>query len=100
MSGKIRRVDFSPAEWIASRLQEGHLIVEAGNGFGDFILTSREWRELRQEVLDRDGHECVYCGDSANTVDHVFPRVQGGLTVERNLVAACRPCNSSKGGRL
>ncbi len=90
----------TPDEWIVKQLGDGHLIIALGDGFGDCRLGSAEWRELRQEVLQRDGHACVYCGDPATAVDHVFPRVQGGLTVERNLVAACRSCNSRKGGRL
>lgn len=100
MSGKIRHVDFYADEWIAAQLSSGHLIVEIGDGFGDYRLTSTEWRNLRKEVLSRDGFTCRYCGGSADSVDHVFPKAQGGLTVERNLVAACRPCNSMKGARL
>jgi hypothetical protein len=97
---KIRRIDFSPDEWIIEKLQSGHLIVEIGDGFGDYRPTSGEWRQLRADVLRRDEHRCAYCSGPADTVDHVFPRMQGGLTVEANLVAACRSCNSSKGGRL
>ena len=95
-----RRSDFDPNEWIIASLEEGKLIVAAGDGFGDYRLTTSEWRELRNIVLNRDGRICKYCGDIATSVDHVFPKLQGGLTVEANLVAACRPCNSSKGGRL
>jgi hypothetical protein len=97
---KIRRVDFSPDEWIAECLGSGRLIIALGDGFGDYALTRQEYAALRDAVLSRDEYECVYCGEIANTVDHVFPKIQGGLTVEHNLVAACRPCNSKKGGRL
>jgi len=34
---------------------------------------SRKWREFRKMVLNRDGHTCAYCGEPANTVDHVNP---------------------------
>jgi 5-methylcytosine-specific restriction endonuclease McrA len=33
----------------------------------------------------------------ALTLDHVTPRHRGGLTVHRNLVAACERCNRRKG---
>ncbi len=43
---------------------------------------------------------CVYCGvTGAATVDHVIPVAQGGRDDLANLVRACKPCNSSKGGR-
>ena len=50
-------------------------------------------------VLRRDRHTCAYCSRPADTVDHVVPRCQGGLSTWSNTVAACRPCNSRKGGR-
>ena len=91
---------FEPNEWIAEQLSSGHSIIEIGDGFGDVHLTASEWRELKADVLQRDGHVCRYCGGEADSADHVFPRSRGGLTVERNLVAACRSCNSRKGARL
>ncbi len=59
--------------------------------------------KLRQAVLERDGHACRYCGasgpDVALEADHVLAGRLGGLSVESNLVTACRPCNRSKGDR-
>ena len=40
---------------------------------------------------------CIYCGDYADTVDHVIAIALGGPHVLDNLVPACRSCNSSKG---
>jgi 5-methylcytosine-specific restriction endonuclease McrA len=40
---------------------------------------------------------CAYCSESADTLDHVVPRLRGGLTVAHNLVPACRRCNGAKG---
>jgi hypothetical protein len=60
-------------------------------------------RKLRFEVLKRDGFRCVYCGIPAAgatlVLDHVIPVAEGGATEERNLVAACEPCNQGKGKR-
>ena len=43
---------------------------------------------------------CVYCGAAAAHVDHVRPLARGGWEHPDNLVAACAPCNQSKGSRL
>jgi len=54
----------------------------------------------RRGVLDRDRHECAYCGARADTIDHVRPRSRGGQHVWTNVVAACARCNHRKGDRL
>jgi len=52
--------------------------------------------------LAHDFH-CGYCGDRFDphelTFEHVLPRCQGGETHFLNIVPACEPCNSRKGGR-
>ncbi|MDH3583484.1 MAG: HNH endonuclease, partial [Phycisphaerae bacterium] len=54
-------------------------------------------------IYARDGNRCQYCGDrlptSELTLDHVVPRRLGGDNSWENLVCACVPCNSKKGGR-
>jgi 5-methylcytosine-specific restriction endonuclease McrA len=61
---------------------------------------SRDYKRVRLQVLARDGYTCFYCGQDANTVDHVISIKHGGDPVNMdNLVAACRRCNSSKGSR-
>ena len=57
------------------------------------------WAKLRQSIFKRDHHICRYCGAKAEHVDHVIPCVQHGSNDPENLVAACAPCNLSKGGR-
>ncbi len=54
------------------------------------------WKKLRLQVLRRDAYTCVYCGDVANEVDHVVPKVKGGEDTLDNCVAACRKCNITK----
>ena len=52
---------------------------------------------MRLKVLSRDGYECAYCGQAADSVDHVVPRSKGGAMFDPdNLVACCRMCNSRK----
>lgn len=44
------------------------------------------------------GLTCHYCGDAAEALDHVIPRVAGGPDTTDNLVPACRSCNGAKSG--
>ena len=53
----------------------------------------------RRAVFARDEYRCQYCGDRADSIDHVVPRSRGGLDVWDNLAAACRPCNTRKRDR-
>jgi 5-methylcytosine-specific restriction endonuclease McrA len=39
---------------------------------------------------------CSYCGQPAESVDHIVPVIAGGSSDWDNLTAACRQCNSSK----
>ncbi len=54
----------------------------------------------RRAVFARDGGRCQYCGAAAESIDHVVPRAKGGPHTWENVVAACRPCNTSKRDRL
>jgi 5-methylcytosine-specific restriction endonuclease McrA len=57
----------------------------------------------RVNVLTRDKFVCQYCGCAlvigTVTYDHVVPKSQGGKTVWKNVVSACKACNSRKAGR-
>lgn len=64
------------------------------------VTRSRELPISRRGVFLRDEHRCQYCGDRAETLDHVVPRSRGGLHAWENVVAACRPCNVRKADRL
>ena len=54
----------------------------------------------RRGVFVRDGGVCQYCGDRAESIDHVIPRSRGGESVWENIVTSCAPCNRRKGNRL
>jgi len=51
----------------------------------------------RRGVLVRDNFSCAYCGNPADTIDHVVPRKLNGGSTYENCVAACTPCNRKKG---
>ena len=63
----------------------------------------REVRLTRRNIHARDSFRCHYCGKRFTTrdltVDHIVPRSLGGRDTWDNLVSACVPCNSRKGGR-
>src|SRR5271155_5542258 len=54
----------------------------------------------RRAVLRRDGGQCAYCSEPADTVDHVVPRSRGGLHDWSNVVASCKRDNLRKGDQL
>ena len=55
----------------------------------------------RLNVFKRDSFTCQYCGAEDDlSLDHVVPRSKGGLTNWKNLVTACKQCNSLKGDDL
>ena len=64
----------------------------------------REVKFSRRNILLRDGNRCQYCGKRLPTsqlsIDHVHPKSRGGKSTWTNVVAACTPCNTRKGGRL
>lgn len=47
-------------------------------------------------VMRRDGYKCVYCGQTADTIDHVLPASRGGNSSWTNTVASCFRCNNKK----
>ena len=57
----------------------------------------------RRTVMIRDEHTCQYCGAtpprSELTIDHILPKVRGGVTSWENVVCACQKCNLHKGSR-
>lgn len=81
---------------------------------GDYLILDRDWISIksgfirpsiaastRSEVMRRDSHTCVYCGDTSGPFDcdHIIPISRGGTTDAENLVCACSSCNRSKGAK-
>lgn len=60
---------------------------------------SRQWQELRRQVLDRDHYVCRYCGQpNSKTVDHIVP-IEYDSTHKadiNNLATICRQCHRLK----
>jgi 5-methylcytosine-specific restriction endonuclease McrA len=64
------------------------------------IKNSSHWKKIRLSILNRDMWTCAWCGQDADTVDHVIPVKKGGTDDPDNLVAACKRCNFSKGAKV
>lgn len=66
-------------------------------------LPQRGVRFSRLNIMVRDNYTCQYCGKkgpkSELNLDHVIPRVHGGVSAWDNVVTSCVDCNRIKGGR-
>lgn len=67
-------------------------------------IPPRAMKFNRQNIYARDNYTCQYCGErppvTELTIDHVVPRSRGGNTDWKNVVVACKSCNTKKGSRL
>jgi 5-methylcytosine-specific restriction endonuclease McrA len=67
-------------------------------------VPKREVKFSRRNILARDENRCQYCGRKLSasqlSIDHVVPKSRGGKSTWTNVVAACNPCNTRKGGRM
>jgi 5-methylcytosine-specific restriction endonuclease McrA len=58
-------------------------------------LDAASYELLRQEILQRDGWRCQFCGTMSNLqVHHQQFRSQAGADVESNLITLCADCHS------
>jgi 5-methylcytosine-specific restriction endonuclease McrA len=54
------------------------------------------YKQLHQQVLERDGWRCQYCGGRQNLhVHHLRARSQQGEDTEENLITLCARCHES-----
>lgn len=58
----------------------------------------------KKNIMRRDSFRCQYCGviliEEDQTIDHIVPRAKGGRHEWKNVVAACRKCNTKKADKL
>lgn len=54
-------------------------------------------KDIREEVMERDGGKCVRCGsDDHLQLDHILPQSCGGPHMAENLRVLCRSCNAGR----
>ena len=68
----------------------------------DEVKEDALWKRVfRTDARAQQQGRCAYCKEplplKKTTADHVTPRVKGGATDRKNIKAACRACNMSKG---
>ncbi|QYY35689.1 HNH endonuclease [Ruficoccus sp. ZRK36] len=67
-------------------------------------VPTKEVKFNRQNVFERDGYVCQYCGGHFHerdlNLDHIIPRDVGGRTTWENIVTSCIKCNTRKANRL
>ncbi|GGJ64415.1 HNH endonuclease [Virgibacillus salexigens] len=51
---------------------------------------------FRKRILQRDKYTCCYCGRYGDTVDHIKPKSNGGISSFNNCICACKRCNKNK----
>ena len=78
-------------EYYAER--EAKRRIKKRNNNAAFNLSYAESLKIVRPKLDY----CVYCGSTDNlTIDHIIPIDKGGTQDPKNLIRACRSCNSAK----
>ena len=68
-----------------------------------YIAWTLNFKRLMYDLafLQYGEHECYYChkicNDTKMTIDHVYPKKYGDVSVPENLRPVCNECNSEKG---
>lgn len=52
-------------------------------------------RIVKEQVNERDGGRCIFCGRAGLPEAHIIPRSHGGLGNQYNIVTVCRPCHDA-----
>lgn len=65
----------------------------------EFARKKQIIRSFREGIYENFNYQCVYCGSTAESLDHAKPKAKGGETVASNLLPSCLPCNRDKGSR-
>lgn len=84
-------------------LLETEILARDSSGGLVKILMRKSTRQIdnkiQWKVFQRDAYTCRYCGSTGVplTVDHLILWENGGATIEKNLVSACKKCNKTRG---
>ena len=73
-------------------VQNGILYIKGGVNYEDLMY------ELTYILKGYD--KCYYCGrklsNKNRTIDHMYPRRWGGISITNNMLPSCRLCNGEK----
>jgi len=89
----IRQTDLLETEILAK--DDDNKIIKAVFRKSQRQIDSR----IQWKVFQRDNYRCRYCGKTGIplTVDHLILWEEGGMTIEDNLLTACKKCNKTRG---
>lgn len=73
------------------------LVLQNPRRFERFAPRAAIPARRREAIYERDGYQCVWCGQTENlSLDHIVPVSKGGGDERSNLQTLCRSCNSRK----
>lgn len=81
-----QEVEYGRAAWIADDMIQ-------------LLYSPEKKQDYRDTVFKRDRGICVWCGGTAETLDHIIPNSKGGILLPINLMCACIGCNQQRGNR-
>lgn len=68
-------------------------------------MSEKQFQTVRKDVLERDSHECQFCGVTDEQhrtehgrgldVHHIIPRRSDGSNSKENLITVCRSCHGT-----
>ncbi|GIN88444.1 hypothetical protein J6TS2_48300 [Heyndrickxia sporothermodurans] len=79
--------------------EQAVLMVEEGMaGIVDesYIHKFYDYQTFKKLILKRDNFTCCYCGKFGDTIDHIKPKSNGGISSFNNCICACEECNINK----
>lgn len=102
-SGKVTVVDVYPG--ITIRAVNMEVPLPSVIALNEYVAQPNKRPAFtRRNVFLRDGYSCQYCQKRYRTddlsLDHVYPRCNGGKLEWENAVTCCKKCNSRKGSTL
>ena len=53
-------------------------------------------RMWRTAIKEQWNHNCAYCGEYGDTIDHIHPQARGGTDELTNVLCCCKRCNKEK----
>jgi len=85
-----KKFSYTEDRYNYANVRNGKLIIKGSVDFEKLMY------ELTYAIKGKGN--CYYCGKQVKkiTIDHMFPRDYGGISITNNLLPACQKCNSEK----
>lgn len=80
--------------------KDGNLCAEEVDGILKLYRPSLFKDIMYDMTYKAKGTKCIYCGKTANSMDHGYPQDFGGPTITDNLYPTCKSCNNKKANML